>query len=296
MNSSNSGTTNQAWTVKAVLDWTIGHLKQAGSESPRLDAEILLAHARGCQRIQLYTSYETLLSDSERSTMRELVRRRAKMEPVAYLVGYREFFGLNFEVTQDVLIPRPDTETLVLEAIEHIGGTEKRVLEIGTGSGCIAVSIAARCPRAQVVAVDCSAAAIAMAEKNASRHNVQDRIDFRLGSTFAPLESEERFDVIVSNPPYIGTDEIPELMPDVRLHEPHLALDGGADGLDIIRDIVAGLQQHLHGGGLFLMEIAPEQENAVRDLCTSIPVVESVTGHRDLSGSTRVMAVRFKNS
>ena len=293
MNAPNSPTTDPAWTVRAVLDWTIGHLKQAGSESARLDAEILLAHARNCKRIQLYTSYDTALSPEERATMRDLVRRRAKMEPVAYLVGYREFFGLNFEVTADVLIPRPDTETLVLEAIERIGGTDAAVLDIGTGTGCISVSIAARCPHSRVVALDCSPAAIEVARRNAAKHDVAERVEFRESRTFSAVQSGERFDVIASNPPYISTNEIPELMPDVRLHEPHLALDGGEDGLDIIREIAESISDFIAPGGLFLLEISPEQSQQVTALFANLANVKAVRPLNDLSGKTRVLAVDF---
>ena len=194
------------WTVRRILEWTIPHLKSHGSESPRLDAEILLAHARGCPRIQLYTNYDEPLTDTQRSTMRDLVKRRAAAEPVAYLVGHREFFSLDFQVTKDVLIPRPDTETLVVDAIEALKQQPApRVLDIGTGSGCIAISLAVNCPNATVTAIDLSPAALDIARANADKHKIGDRIRWLCGDLFAPLVADEQFDLVVSNPPYIAS-------------------------------------------------------------------------------------------
>ena len=162
----------QRWTVQAILDWTTGHLAAHGSSSPRLDAEILLAHSRDCQRIELYTQYDQELTPQQRVVMRELVKRRAAREPVAYLVGYREFFGIDFEVNADTLIPRPDTETLVLELLDLARElpAATSILDVGTGSGCIAVSIATGLPSAQLTATDISPAALAVAVANATTH------------------------------------------------------------------------------------------------------------------------------
>ena len=158
----------EEWTVRRILDWTTAHLKQHGSDTPRLDAEILLAHARACRRIELYTHFDEPLTDAQRAVMRDLAKRRAKSEPVAYLVGHREFFSLDFRVTPDVLIPRPDTETLVVELIDAAKPLESpRILDIGTGSGCIAVAAAVNLPKAQITATDLSEAALAIARENA---------------------------------------------------------------------------------------------------------------------------------
>lgn len=281
------------WTVKRILEWTIPHLKSHGSESPRLDAEILLAHARSCPRIQLYTSYDAPLTDAQRSTMRDLVKRRAAAEPVAYLVGHREFFGLDFRVTKDVLIPRPDTETLVVEAIEQLKPqAQPRVLDLGTGSGCIAISLAVNCPTARVTAIDISPTAITIATENAKLHSVSERIRFLLGDLFAPL-GNERFELIASNPPYIASAEIETLMPEVRLHEPRSALDGGSDGLNIIRRLVADAPTHLVSGGTLLIEISGEQAEAVTQLLVSNGHYEAISVVRDLAKQPRVVrAVR----
>jgi release factor glutamine methyltransferase len=282
------------WTVRRILDWTIDHLKKHGSESPRLDAEILLAHARGCQRIELYTRYDEVMTQPQREIMRGLVRRRANAEPVAYLVGHREFFSLSFEVTSDVLIPRPETETLVLEAIEIANGlAAARILEIGTGSGCIAVSIAKQCPRATIVTVDVSEVAIAVAQRNAQKHGVADRIHFRHGSMFDPVGADDRFDLLVSNPPYICSREIADLSADVRDHEPHLALDGGEDGLQFARTIVADGPKFLDPGSVILMEISPEQSGEVCECSQQVDDIDSCRVIRDLSGTVRVMKLEL---
>lgn len=285
-------TPDAPWTVRRVLDWTIGYLREQGSESPRLDAEVLLAHARGCKRIQLYTDYDSVLPDDVRARMRELVKRRAASEPVAYLVGHREFFSLEFEVDRDVLIPRPDTETLVVEALALLKGQERpRVLDLGTGSGCIAVAIAANHRGAIVTAVDASEAALAVAARNAKRHSVVGRIEFRHGDLFAPVARDEPFDLIVSNPPYVPAAEIKRLAPDVRDHEPHAALDGGADGLDVIRRIAAGTAPHLVPRGWLLVECSPEQTAEVSDLLTAAGLAEVIV-RQDLSGRGRAVCGR----
>jgi release factor glutamine methyltransferase len=284
--------TDAPWTVRRVLDWTIGYLKEHGSESARLDAEVLLAHARNCKRIQLYTDYDAVLPDDVRARMRELVKRRAAAEPVAYLVGHREFFSLDFEVTRDVLIPRPDTETLVVEALELLKPVaEPRVLEIGTGSGCIAVSLAVNRPEAQVIATDASPDALTAASRNVERHGVVEQIEFRKGDLFAPLKEGEQFNLIVSNPPYVPTAEIDRLAADVREHEPRSALDGGTDGLDVIRRIVAGAAPYLAPGGWVVLECSPEQVTAVRELFGDAGFGE-VHVRQDLAGRGRAVCAR----
>lgn len=281
------------WTVKRVLEWTIGYLKQHGSDSPRLDAEVLLSHVRGCPRIKLYTDYETPLSDDERARMRELVKRRAEAEPVAYLVGYREFFSLRFAVGPGVLIPRPDTETLVMAALDiaktRIGPT--RILDLCTGSGCIAVAIAKNHPRAELTAIDLDAKALKFAEQNIQAHDVGQRIKLLAGDLFAPLSGNERFDIIVSNPPYVSSSEIPTLDADVRNHEPLQALDGGPDGLDIIRRIVNEAPAHLANDGILMFEISPEQALAATSIMTVAGYVDAGL-KKDLSGQARVVQGR----
>ncbi len=292
----NQATADDVWTVRRVLEWTIEHLTKHGCETPRLDAEILLAHACGCQRIQLYVNYENELSDGERSTMRELVKRRATLEPVAYLVGFREFFGLEFEVTPGVFIPRPDTETLVVETLELLKEMEHpRVLDVCTGSGCIPIAIAANCPAATLTAIELEADVIDVARRNVDRHGVEDRIRLLQGDVFTPAADEEPFDVITSNPPYITDDEMEVLQPDVRLHEPHRALCGGSDGLDIVRQLITQAPHHLKPGGSLLIEIAAEQAPAVVQLFKEQGSYQAGRVAKDLGGRSRVVRARTNN-
>lgn len=283
--------TDGPWTTRRVLEWTAQYLKDHGSASPRLDAEVLLAHARGCPRIQLYTSYDEPLSDQVRARMRELVQRRAASEPVAYLVGHREFFSLDFEVNPAVLIPRPDTETLVLEALELLKSREQpRVLDLGAGSGCIAVAIAVNCPQAMITAVDLSPAAVALARRNAARHDVADRIEIIESDLFGALPNGASFELIVSNPPYVRDDELDTLEPDIRRHEPQMALLAGPDGLDVIRRIVNDAGRFLAENGSLLLECSPEQVEPVCRLFETHGGFRSTRVHSDLSGQPRVVA------
>jgi len=278
------------WTVSRVLDWTVKHLKQNGSPSPRLDAEVLLAHARGCPRIKLYTDFDQPMTDAQRAIMRDLVKRRAQSEPVAYLIGEREFYSLTFQLTRDVLIPRPDTEVLVMELIERARNLPSpKILDLGTGSGCIAVTAAVNLPQAAVTVVDVSPAALEVARSNAMRHKVDSRMEFFEGDLFGPVSDGSRFDFIVSNPPYIPSGELAELQVDVRKHEPQLALDGGPDGLDIIRRIVADLPRFLTESGTFLVEIDPPQSAAVQTMLSETGHFEKISAVKDLAGEQRVV-------
>lgn len=273
------------WTVRRILEWTTAHLATHASETPRLDAEILLAHARGCQRIELYTHFGEIVSEDQRAIMRDLVRRRAAAEPVAYLVGHREFFSLDFRMTPAVLVPRPDTETLIIELLELAKRHEApRILDVCTGSGCIAVAIAVNLSGASLTAVDISGEALAVARENAQAHGVQDRVRFLKGDLFAPLEASERFDFIISNPPYVRDDEIANLPPDVRLHEPLLALRAGPEGLNVIRRLIAEAPGHLQPGGHLFVEISPQQAQDVERLCAATGAYEAVRIVRDLAG------------
>ena len=288
MNTAPQQPTSDAWTVQRVLDWSIEYLREHGSDSPRLDAEILLAHSCGWQRIQLYTNYDQPLTTDQRGRMREFIQRRAKAEPVAYLVGYREFFGLDFEVDSSVLIPRPDTETLVRTALDVLKSRpEPTVLDIGTGSGCIAVAIAANNSRANVIAVDISRESLMIATANAERHAVNDRVACFESNVFSGVPPQQ-FDLIVSNPPYIRDDELAGLDADVRDHEPVGALVGGSDGLDVVRRIVSEAPEHLTDDGHLMLEIDGQQAEAVAQLLADTGY-RNVGIEKDLSGIQRVV-------
>lgn len=286
----------EVWTVRRVLEWTTGHLKKHGSETPRLEAEILLAHARKCPRIKLYTEYDEPLTDAVRAQMRELVQRRAAHEPVAYLVGHREFFSLDFDVNPAVLIPRPDTETLVLAALDLAKPlASPTLLDLCTGSGCVAIALAKNLPTATVHASDISPEALAVAQKNAQKHGVLDRWVLQHGDLWSGLDESLRFDVIVSNPPYIRQDELPTLAVDVQKYEPTLALDGGVDGLDFVRRIIAEAPRRLQPGGWLLLEIDPAQFPAVDQLAEQQGGYAPPVHHKDISGRPRVWSAALKS-
>jgi release factor glutamine methyltransferase len=278
------------WTVRRILEWTTGFLKQKGVDSPRLEAELLLAHARRCQRIRLYTDIDNALSESERIQMRESVQRRAKREPLAYIIGTREFYGRSFEIGQGVLIPRPETEILVDVCLEHIPKDQPRtVVEVGFGSGCIAVTIARQRPLCQVTATDLSERAMEIATRNVQKLEVTDRVTLLSGDVLEPLlEDGVLFDGLISNPPYIRDDERESLQPEVALHEPAEALFAGKDGLDIVRRIAADSSKILKPGAFIALELDPAQCEYVTELLKSAGFTQ--TGiRRDLSGNARIV-------
>lgn len=286
--------TEQAWTIGGLLDWTAQFLAQKGVEFPRLDAEVLLAHALGCKRIDLYgLRHGETAEDAVRQKYRELIRRRLEGCPVAYLVGRKEFFSLEFEVTPAVLIPRPDTELVVMTCLELAKSlAQPRIVDIGTGSGNLAVSVAKRHTGARVTAVDLGPDALAVAARNAERHGVTDRITFLVGDLFAPLTPGERFDFVLSNPPYIPHDEIGKLAPGVRDYEPHTALDGGPDGYAVLERLAAQAKERLIAGGYLIVEIGAPQEETARQRIASQEGYELAETIRDFSGHPRVLKAR----
>jgi release factor glutamine methyltransferase len=287
---------DEPWTIGRLLNWTTDFLREKGAESPRLDAEVLLAHVRGCKRIELYTAFEEPASDEMRQRFRELVKQRAAGKPVAYLVGQREFFSLPFEVTPDVLIPRPETELLVVRALDlakQAPLTERQdgiqIADVGAGSGILAVTLAKRLPTSQVTAIDISPAALAVARRNAERHGVVDRIEWIEGDLFANVPADKKFDLIVSNPPYVTTAEMAQLATDVRSYEPALALDGGEQGLDVIDRLIAQAEARLAPDGWLLIEISPTIAARVETLLAAAPRLERRPTQKDLAGLPRVV-------
>jgi len=252
------------WTTFGVLDWTTKRFTEAGISSARLEAQVLLAHVLGCTRTQLYTGFDKPLGEAELAAYRELIKRRLAGEPVAYLVSEHEFWGLPFHVDPSVLVPRPDTETVieVARGLRTDRTAACRVLDLCTGSGAIAVALARELAAAQVVATDVSEAAAALARKNAARNGVGDRVDVRLGDLWEAVRGE-RFDLIVSNPPYIASSVISTLPAEVR-REPVLALDGGPDGLAFYDRICSEAREHLLPGGALVVEHGFDQADAVR--------------------------------
>lgn len=285
---------DQPWTLGRLLKWTTQYLKQHGSDTPQLDAQLLLAHARQCQRIELFTSYDEEASESLRTEFRELVRKRAAGSPVAYLTGHREFYSLDFQVTPAVLIPRPETEFLViavLDLIKQLPAVDGPLLmaDVGTGSGILACCLARQVAAAEIWGTDISDAALEVASRNCATHAVSDRVHLRQGDLLDPIESEIWFDFIISNPPYITTAEYAELARDVRDYEPRTALLAGDRGTEIIERLIPQAASRLKPGGSLLMEISPMLEQAVRDLLVQEGRFSIPTTTCDLAGHARVI-------
>lgn len=283
--------TEQAWTLGQLLDWTGKHLAQKGSEFPRLDAEVLLAHVVGCKRIDLYGLRHGEEATTEvRQKYKDLIRRRVEGAPVAYLVGKKEFYGLDFSVGPAVLIPRPDTEHLLTEVLAEAKKlAAPKVVDVGVGSGCVAVTLAKKMPTANVTAIDINADALTQAKINADKHGVLDKIRFLRGDLLAPLESDERFDIIASNPPYIATEDIPALPIGVREFEPRVALDGGPGGYVILERLADQTRRLLKPGGFLIVEIGSPQEKRARDILQSYTEYRLSPTIFDHSGHPRVL-------
>lgn len=257
---------NELWTIRKVLTWTAQHFEKRQVDSPRLTAEVLLAHALKTTRVKLYVDLDRPLDKAELASFRALIERRSAGEPTQYLTGTREFYNRPFKVDARVLIPRPETELLVEAALRALPKEAPgRALDVCTGSGCIAVSLAAERSQAEVVATDVSEQACALARENAQALGVAERLTVLHGDLYAPLPPGSTFDLVVSNPPYVATGELAGLAPEVR-REPRLALDGGPDGLAVIRRVVEGALRVLRPGGLLAMEIGENQGAAVQAL------------------------------
>jgi len=280
---------DEVWTVGRLLGWTTDWLATRGSDSPRLDAEVLLAHVRGCPRIALYTAFEEPVDDAQRARFRDLVKRRGGGEPVAYLVGSREFFSLPFRVSPAVLVPRPETEGLVVRGIDLCRPLERaRIADVGTGSGAIAVALAKHLPRATVTAIDLSPEALEIARANVERHGVADRVALLAGDLLEGVEGP--FDLIVSNPPYVREDEFDGLPADVRLHEPRTALVSGPTGVEVIARLAATAVAKLAPGGWLVVEVGPADE-ALAALA-AVPGLEPGPTLPDLGGRPRIVQAR----
>jgi release factor glutamine methyltransferase len=283
------------WSIKSLLAWTTEFFKSKGHESAKREAELLLAHVLGYTRVELFIHFAEEPGEAERKRFRDLIQRRLAGWPVAYLIGSREFYLLPFEVEPAVLIPRPDTETLVLEALNRLKPlTAPAVLDLGTGSGCIAVSLAHQKKDASVTATDVSLEALTVARRNAARHGVADRIAFLAGDLFAAVPPGTTYDLIASNPPYISESEFAELATDVRDHEPRIALDGGPDGLTFYRRIASEVSAFLKPGGRLLLEVGATQDAAVRGLLAEQPELEVGATLKDMGGHARVVTAKKK--
>ncbi|MGA2621211.1 MAG: peptide chain release factor N(5)-glutamine methyltransferase [Thermoguttaceae bacterium] len=289
---------SQPWTVGRLLQWTTDFLKSHGADCPRLDAEVLLAEALGCRRIELYTSFEDVPGDERRAAFRDLVRRRAEGAPVAYLVGRREFYSLEFKVGPGVLIPRPETELLVVALLDLVKGRPAEpppaIADVGTGSGVLAICAAKHLPAAKVTAIDSSPAALQIAAANAAGHKVAGQIEFLQGDLLAGIDPRRQFDFILSNPPYVSTAEYERLPRDVKDYEPRAALLAGPRGTEAIQRLVPQAAEHLAPGGHLLVEISPMIHDAALAILAAEPRLEPAPTIKDLARLPRVVRARRK--
>lgn len=287
------------WTIKAALDWTSGYLGERGDASPRLSAEWLLSAATGLSRVELYAYHDRPLSPEERATLREAVKRRAAGEPLQYVTGEVAFRHIVLKVRSGVLIPRPETEVLVDAALPAIDAAiaergQALVADICTGSGCIALAIAQERPLARVIATDISPIAVAVAAENADRLGLSDRVDVREGDLLGGLPSEVlgKVDVLVSNPPYIPTADVATLSAEVKGYEPHLALDGGEDGLDVYRRLIDEAQQWLRPAvGQIAVEL--DERKVQQAASEALQWYQDVSVVTDLAGRDRIVTARL---
>lgn len=287
------------WTIMKILNWTKQYFESKGVESPRLDAEVLLCAVLKCERITLYVDFERPLSEEELALFHEYVKRRGNFEPLAYILGEKAFMRNNFKVTQATLVPRPETELLVESLIKAAPFLrpegDVKILDIGTGSGAIVVSLLDYLPQAKGVGADISTDALLVAKENAEKIGVSERIGFLHSDVFSRIPIDKKFDIIVSNPPYIPAADIVALDKDVQ-QEPHGALDGGVDGLDFYRRITAEAMEHLAEEGLLAFEIGIHQAEAVQEMCLAAGFAKTAV-RQDYAGIDRmVFAIKAKQN
>ena len=292
----------KSWTIKELLLVTADYLKKKDIDSPRLTSEILLAHQLNIDRVTLYLNFDQPLTEKELSGYRTLIQRRTKREPLQYITGTQEFWSLEFAVTPQVLIPRPETELLVEQAIERlkvfsaVENNTHRILDLGTGCGVIAISLAKEVQQAKIWATDISAGALKLARLNAERHGVTDKISFIQGNLWEPLlDQGVTFDIILSNPPYIASEEFKGLSPEVRDYEPRLALDGREGGMHFIEKIISEAPAFMNPGGWIMLEMAPGQTEKALGLIGEITDYGEKTRIKDYSHLYRVVMAQRKS-
>ena len=288
------------WNIKSLLGWITDYLTKKGIESPRLSAELLLCHVLKLKRIELYTNFDQPVAKPQLDNLHELVKRVGKNEPIAYLTGRTTFYSLEFSVTPDCLIPRPETELLVERAVEFLRGrTDKQlVCDLCTGSGCIAVAIAKNTHDTNIIATDISDSALQVAMQNAEKHEVAERISFFHGDLFEPLIPQLdkcQFDLIVCNPPYVTSGEYETLESTVKEYEPPTALRGGVDGLDVYRKICAKVEKFLKPDSMLMFEIGYAQGPAVVKLLGETGLFEDICVEKDLQDNDRIVIAKRLN-
>lgn len=281
------------WTIQKLLNWVNEYLTEKGVDSPRLSAELLLSHVLGLKRIELYTSFDKLVTKQQLDKLHDLVKRAGWHEPIVYLTGKTEFYSLELDITPDCMIPRPETELLVERAIEFLRGRKGKqfVCDLCTGSGCIAVAIAKNAPSARIIATDISASALAIAEKNVEKYNLKDKITLLCGDLFEPIIPQldvEKLDLIVCNPPYTTAAEFESLDRNIKAYEPRIALYAGEDGLDVHRRIIEKVDTFLKPDGALILEFGYRQGQAIRELLERAGCFAEITIEKDTGNNDRI--------
>ena len=286
----------ETWTIMKMIKWSQDFFAKYDIENPRLDAEVLLSYVMKMDRFHLYVNFERELNDKQLADYKVLIKQRINHVPVAYLIAYKPFMSINFDVSPDVLIPRPDTETLVEETLKKLKklSGKLKVADIGTGSGAIAVSIAKLNANVVIDAVDISEKAIKIAEQNAAKNKVADKITFHVGNLTEPLKGQ-KFNAIVSNPPYIPSKIMEGLQPEVAKYEPRIALDGGEDGLKFYRQLIEQSPEFLVNGGFLAVEIGYDQAQSVTKLFETNNHFKNIEVIKDLSRNDRVVVAYYEN-
>lgn len=298
-------TTEQAdpWTVLRLLEWTTGYFKKRGFDSPRLDAEVLLAEARGSSRIELYTAFNSEPTAEVREAFRELVKRRGEGTPVAYLVGHKEFYSIDLRVTEATLIPRPETEHLVIEALDRAKALQTQsanadapiyIADVGTGSGAIAVALAKNLKQASITAIDKSPEALEIAAYNVQKYELQDRVELVEGDLLSTLPAKPTFDIICSNPPYVSQAEFEEMSPEVTKYESRLALVAGEQGTEVIEQLIPQAAARLKQGGQLIIELSPMIADRSVELLAAAEQFEPAKFIKDLAGHRRILTATRK--
>ena len=280
--------------INSFLIWSQGQLAEAGVLSPRLDSEIILAHTLNLSRTDLWTQDQRVLSESEMKIVKKNMERRLNREPISLIVGHQEFWSLDFIVDENVLTPRPETELLVETALNCISSPTAKILDLGTGSGALAVAMAKEVSESQVSAVDIDPKALSIAKKNAERHGVANQIEF-ICADLRKSDWSGCFSMILSNPPYIKSADIQKIMPEVRNYEPEKALDGGITGLDFYRAIIPMAIDRLEENGFLILEIGHDQADEVTALLDNFSCYRNVEVIQDYSGYDRVVKAQKTN-
>ena len=283
--------TTKIWHVLELLEWTTSYFDKHNIPNPRLDAEVLLGHLLDKSRLQLYLHFDMPVFQKDLTVFRELIKKRIERTPISYLTKHKEFMSLDFYIDERVLIPRPETEFIVETVLNSTNSNPQRILEIGTGSGIIAISLAVNMPECEIIATDISKEALVVAEKNRDTHSCEERITLMQGDLYEPIQSQDtpKFHWIVSNPPYVASTERNNISSDVYEYEPHIALFAGNDGLAIIRRLIAEAPKFLLPKGQLIFEIGEKQSEHVKELLDKQSEFKDFQLINDYAGIERVV-------